>query len=112
MPIVLIAAGVSLVVILVITIVVGLVCVKLRQTKKTDTRYYNTFDGKYTQLSNVYKNMSLSMNSRCEPTSGPKNDSDSPECGENDITSKPCLAYGLLDTEEGGENEVYYSYAS
>ena len=55
---------------------------------------------------------SLSMSSGCEPTSGPKNDSDTPECGENDITSKPCLAYGHLDTEKADTNEVYYSYAS
>ena len=56
MPIVLIAAGVSLVVILVATILVGLVCVKLRQTKKTATRYNIIIivDSKYTQLSNVY----------------------------------------------------------
>ena len=38
-PIVLIAAGVSSVAIFVVPILVGLVCVKVRQTKKTDTRY-------------------------------------------------------------------------
>ena len=39
MPMVLIAVGGSFIVTLVVTIVVGLVCVKLRKTKKTDTRY-------------------------------------------------------------------------
>ena len=39
MPIVLIAAGGSFIVTLVVSIVVGLVCVKLRKTRKTDTRY-------------------------------------------------------------------------
>ena len=38
-PIVLIAAGVSSVAICVVTVVAGLVCVKVRQTKKTETRY-------------------------------------------------------------------------
>ena len=39
MPMVLIAAGGSFIVTLVVSIVVGLACVKLRKTKKTDTRY-------------------------------------------------------------------------
>ena len=57
--------------------------------------------------------MSLSINSRYQPTSDQKKDSGPPAAPrENDITSNPCLAYGLMDTEEAGQNELYYSYAS